>query len=84
MKSVGVIGLGLIGGSMARAVSSRTYSRVYGTDVSAEVVSSAIADGTLSGKLEDHYADVDILIVALYPNDVVDIILKTAPKLKKG
>ena len=69
---------------MARAVSSRTYSRVYGTDASAEVVASAIADGTLSGKLEDHYKDIDILLVALYPNDVVDIILKTAPKLKKG
>ena len=84
MKSVGVIGLGLIGGSMARAVSSKTYSMVYGTDASAEVVSNAIADGILSGKLEDHYAEIDILIVALYPNDVVDIILKTAPKLKKG
>ena len=84
MKSVGVIGLGLIGGSMAKAVSSKTYSRVYGTDRSSAVVEAAMADGTLSGKLEDHYEDIDILIVALYPLDVVDIILKTAPKLKKG
>ncbi len=84
MRSVGVIGLGLIGGSMAKAVASNTYSIVYGSDADHEVVDRAISEGVLGGKLEDHYRDIDILIVALYPEDVVDTILKTASKLKEG
>ena len=83
MKSVGIIGLGLIGGSMAKAVSSRTYSTVYGEDASEEVTAAAISDGVLSGRLSDHYKDIDILIVALYPTDVVNVMMKTAPELKK-
>ncbi len=84
MKSVGIIGLGLIGGSMAKSIASRTYCMVYGSDASDEVVDKAIDENVLAGRLEDHYKDIDILIVALYPTDVVDIILKTAPKLPEG
>ena len=82
--SVGVIGLGLIGGSMARAISERTKCTVYGHDANAYVVEQAISDGVLAGSLEGHYDAVDLLVVSLYPKDVVDIILKTAPKLRKG
>ena len=84
VETVGVIGLGLIGGSMAKTVSMRAKCRVYGYDADAGVVERAISEGVLAGPLEGHYDAVDMLIVALYPTDVVDIILKTAPKLKKG
>ena len=84
MRSVGVIGLGLIGGSLAKTIAVKTGCRLYGSDASADVVEAATKDGTLSGKLEEHYDEIDLLIVALYPLDVVDIILETAPKLKKG
>ena len=84
VTSVGVIGLGLIGGSMARSAAARTDCRVYGTDADEAVVNRAISDGVLAGKLEDHYKEIDLLIVALYPTDVVDIILKTTDKLSKG
>ncbi|MBQ6575915.1 MAG: prephenate dehydrogenase [Lachnospiraceae bacterium] len=84
MNSIGVIGLGLIGGSMAKAISSHSGITVYGSDASEEIVKRAVAEGVLAGRLEDHFADIDALIVALYPTDVVDIILETAPRLKKG
>ena len=84
MRSVGIIGLGLIGGSMAKAIAAKTDHTVYGSDGSESVVEAAIADGVLAGRLEGHFADIDMLIVALYPLDVVDIISKTAPLLKKG
>ena len=84
MNSIGVIGLGLIGGSMARAAAKRAGCTVYGYDSNDEVVGEAIAQGVLAGKLEDHYEDIDLLIVALYPLDVVDIISQTASKLSKG
>lgn len=84
MSCVGIIGLGLIGGSMAKAIAAKTDHKVYGSDASDSIVDAAIADGVLAGKLEGHLADIDMLIVALYPLDVVDIISKTAPLLKKG
>ncbi len=84
VNTVGVIGLGLIGGSMARAVHSRTGCSVYGTDADERVVEAAISEGVIAQRLEDHYGDIDLLIVALYPADVVDTILKVAPELSKG
>ena len=84
MNAVGIIGLGLIGGSMARAASQRAGCSVYGYDANEAVVCAATKEGVLAGRLEDHYEDIDLLLVALYPLDVVDIILETAPKLHKG
>lgn len=69
---------------MARAVRERTGCAVFGYDANADVVGAAIADGVLDGKLCEHYEDVDMLLVALYPLDVVDIISEAATKLKKG
>lgn len=83
MRSVGVIGLGLIGGSLAKAAAGAGFS-VYGKDADEEVTKRALSDGVLDGRLEDHYEETGILLVALYPTDVVDIILETAPKLSKG
>ena len=84
VKAVGVIGLGLIGGSMAKSIAARTGCTVYGSDMSEKVMNDAISDKTLSGRLDDHYGDIDMLIVALYPLDVVGTIEDVAPKLKKG
>lgn len=69
---------------MAKAVAAKTYSMIYASDASNEVTERAIAEGIVAGNLEDHYDEVDILIVAVYPSDVVDIISKAAPKLHKG
>lgn len=84
MRSVGVIGLGLIGGSMAKAFSEKTKAKVYGYDLSSEVVSQAIKDGVIDGDLNEHFGETDLLIVALYPDLVVPAVMSAAKKLKKG
>ncbi len=84
MNAVGIIGLGLIGGSMAKAIHKRTGCAVYASNRTAKTVDDAIAEGTLAGHLEDHYEDIDMLLVALYPLDVARVILDVAPKLKSG
>lgn len=84
VKAVGVIGLGLIGGSMAKSIAARTGCTVYGLDMSKKVMEDAVSDKTISGKLDEHYGDIDMLIVALYPLDVVGAIEEAASKLKKG
>ena len=84
VRPVGILGLGLIGGSMAKAVAADPRYEAYGSDADKATVDMAIEEGVLAGKLEDHYEDIDILIVALYPRDVVDIISGIIPKLKEG
>ena len=79
-----MIGLGLIGGSMARAVRARTNCKVFGYDANVSVIEKAVSEGVLCGDLADCFDAVDMLIVALYPTDVVDIILDVSKKLKKG
>ena len=48
--SVGIVGLGLIGGSFARAVQAYTEHRVYGLDTE-EVLTAARAEGVLARPL---------------------------------
>lgn len=84
MNAVGVIGLGLIGGSMAKAVKSNTDCIIYGMDADENVLAAAVSEGVITAGLEEHFDEIDMLLVALYPTDVVDIILGIAPRLKKG
>lgn len=44
---VGIVGLGLIGGSLARALASRAGARVTGLDRDADVIDRALAEGVL-------------------------------------
>ena len=69
---------------MAKAIKHNTDCVIYGRDASETVVRSAIDEGVLDGRLEGNYDRIDLLLVALYPLDVVDMILETAPKLSKG
>ena len=70
---VGFVGLGLIGGSMAKAY--REYSNeeslgfeLYGCDRDRSILSFAMLDGTLNGELEDeNIKKCDLIFIALYP-----------------
>ncbi|MBO4266811.1 MAG: prephenate dehydrogenase [Lachnospiraceae bacterium] len=84
MRSIGLIGLGLIGGSMAKAIRSKTDCSIYGMDADEKVMETAVSEGVITAGLEEHFDKIDMLLVALYPTDVVDIILDVAPRLKKG
>lgn len=85
MKKVGVIGLGLIGGSMAKSVSALKEYEVYGADERKSVINLAIEEGVLVKELTvENVSECDLLIVALYPKDVVRVIKEYVPYLKKG
>ena len=84
MKAVGLIGLGLIGGSMAKAIRQRTDCEIFGMDADEAVLSKAVSDGTVTANLKEHFDEIDMLLVALYPTDVVNVIEDAAPHLKKG
>ena len=81
--TVGVVGLGLIGGSMAKALTRRLGARVYGYDRAEEVLDQALADGAIAQK-EGPLAEVDLLLLALYPDDITDFIRREGARLRPG
>ncbi len=83
--TVGIVGLGLIGGSFAKAISENTAHTVLGYDISEQVVEVALKDGAISGKLQkNNLSECDILLLSLYPLATVDFILENAKYIKKG
>ncbi len=73
-KVVGVVGLGLIGGSFALALKAYTDCEVLGIDRDPEVLSFAKKNGYIDGysqNAEETLRKCDIVIVALYPKDTL-------------
>ena len=82
---IGIIGLGLIGGSIAKALQYNTEHTVLGTDIDRDVLLKAKLLGAVDEELhEQDLEQCDLLIVALYPQDTLDFVQQNAAKLKKG
>jgi prephenate dehydrogenase len=80
-RTVAIIGLGLIGGSLARDLASRG-ARVLGYDRDPESMALAIASGHVHSALRDDLADVadaDWLVLAVPVNEAVGILRAIAP-----
>lgn len=83
--TIGIVGLGLIGASFARAVKTRTDCTVYGTDESADVLTKASLIGAIDDVLtQDNANEIDILVLSVYPRSIKETLLKYVPHLKKG
>jgi len=84
-RTVGIAGLGLIGGSLAKAIKAGTDCRIFGFDIRADVVSQALEQRALDGELSDiSLAECDIVIVALYPDDVISYCKRCMPLMRSG
>lgn len=78
-----VVGLGLIGGSMCKAIKKHTNHTVYGIDTNQETVSMALSQNAIDAATDD-IGLADITIVSLYPLTTIDFIKENAAKFKKG
>ena len=82
---VGIIGLGLMGGSLAKAISFGTEHTVWGTNRSQEAVRKALFAGAIDKELnKEDLSECDLVIVSLYPQATVDYIKENAHLFKKG
>lgn len=73
---IGIVGLGLIGGSLAKAAKERTGHTVLGFDRDGGIMEDALACGAIDGALDSPaLKDCQIVLVALYPQAAVDYIL---------
>jgi len=83
--NIGIIGLGLIGGSLGRAIIKKTEHKVYGYDISADVMLKAEILSAIHFPLtEQDYEKLDLLIIATFPRLFEKIMQDTTPKLKNS
>ncbi|MDR0897755.1 MAG: prephenate dehydrogenase/arogenate dehydrogenase family protein [Oscillospiraceae bacterium] len=77
--NVGIIGLGLIGGSLAKSIREHTAHTVWGYDIDPTVITRALMCAAIDEPLEeDMLGQCDIVLVALYPEDCVKAIRERA------
>lgn len=82
---IGIIGLGLIGGSLGRTIVKKREDEVYAFDIS----NKAMLDGKLLSAYhhqlgEENVSEMDMVIFCLYPNALEDALNKYCPLLKDG
>ena len=79
-----IVGMGLIGGSVCKALKNKTQYEVYGCDVDEAVLQQALQDHAIdgTGKMEDGIYDV--CIVCLHHRIAQPCIKQALPFLKKG
>lgn len=81
-----VVGLGLIGASIAKTLKKNTSHFVLGWNRTESVMKKAFADGSVDkiGSLEELIPMADITIVNFYPDSIVPFILEHKNEFKDG
>ena len=72
----GIVGLGLIGGSLAKSIKFHTAHTVLGCDINETALLQAKMFGAIDGELtEKTLGDCDVVLAALYPKAAVEWLL---------
>ena len=80
---VGIVGLGLIGGSFAKAYHAAGWE-VLAADIDRQMLDFAMLQGAVNGELtEDAQADCDLILIAVYPRAAVEYLQKHGAKIGK-
>lgn len=81
--TAGIVGLGLIGGSLAKAYKAGGHT-VYGQDIDDAVLGFAHLAGACDGPLtEERLSECDVILLAINPSDAIRWLEETGPKLPK-
>lgn len=82
---IGIVGLGLIGGSMAKSIKSRTAHTVWGTDLNSETMMLARMCGAIDAPLtEENLPRCDLILVAIRPGAAVAWVEANAVHIAKN
>ena len=81
--TIGIVGLGLIGGSFAKAYRAAGW-QVFAHDVDASTLSFAQMAGAVDAPLTmDNLASCDLVLICVYPQAAVDYLRAAAPHIGK-
>lgn len=82
--NVGTVGLGLIGGSFAKALTAAGYT-VYAYDTDRTILHYAMMTGDVKGELtEETLSRCELLLLAVYPTATVEYLEKNAHLIRPG
>lgn len=82
---IAIVGLGLIGGSLGRAICSKTSDRVYAFDIDEKSMSTGRLLSAYHERLTDkNVGEMDVIIFSLYPDVLERELDSYCNKLKKG
>ena len=83
--NIGVVGLGLIGGSLVKSAKKKTNFKVYGYDLNQNVIKNAIEEGSMDGELTSKTLQkCDYVFIPLYPEAVIEYVNNNAEFFKEG
>ena len=83
--TIGIIGLGLIGASLAACIHENTHDTVLGRDTNENTMRAALGSGTVDGTLTDANTHVcDMILIALYPRAARKVLGEIAPHVRRG
>lgn len=81
--NIGIVGLGLMGGSMAKSIKSKTGHTVYAYDINDETILMAKLTGATDGELnEQTLPTCDIIFLALRPGTAITWLEENATKIQ--
>lgn len=84
MKIV-IVGLGLIGGSIAKALKQNTSHQVLGMDTDQDALLDACSCGAIDGKADTNdLRTADLVYLCVYPQAALDFAREQGPWLKEG
>ncbi|MBQ4128663.1 MAG: prephenate dehydrogenase/arogenate dehydrogenase family protein [Ruminococcus sp.] len=82
---IGIVGLGLIGGSLCKAIKSKTKHTVYGFDIDQSINSYAVLDKSIDAILnKQNLSDCDYVLLSVYPKATIDYLEENASFIKDG
>ena len=82
---IGIVGLGLIGGSMAKTIKLHTDHSVYGCDLNETALRQARLLEAIDGELtDDRIPQCRLILVALYPHAIVEWVTAHSAQFAPG
>ncbi len=83
-QRVGIVGLGLIGGSFAKAYADYGIE-VYATDIDDRAMNAAMAEETVVGKLDEAtISTCDFILLAVYPQAIIEWMSEHSESIAKN
>lgn len=83
--NIGIVGLGLIGGSMAKSIKARTAHTVYGSDLDSETMTMARMCGAIDAPLTDeNLPQCDLILIAIRPGAAIEWVRRHAGLIAKS
>ena len=82
---IAIVGLGLIGGSVCKALKKNTFHHIMGLDADGEVCRKALDSGAIDEIITaDGLNDADMTMLCLYPETIVEFVKQHKDRFKPG